>query len=219
MLKTKRLFDDKPYETLFESVVTHVGEGFIILEQTLFYPLSGNQNFDIGFINGHPVTEVHVESDSDGKLNLNAPIKHFIDTSTFSIGQHVRGDIDETRRIKTMRLHTASHLIEFFVKKLPYFLSVEGSFVDDVKDRTDYSLSKNIDQNLLRLIENQVNDFIAQAHSVSFSYQYGVRFWNCNGIEMPCCGTHVSNTKEIGEIRLSRKNKGKGLNRIEVTLV
>jgi len=38
-------------------------------------------------------------------------------------------------------------------------------------------------------------------------------------IEMPCGGTHVKNTKEIGKVRLQRINKGRGLERVNIFLV
>ena len=35
---------------------------------------------------------------------------------------------------------------------------------------------------------------------------------------MPCGGTHVRNTREIGAIRLKRRNPGRGVERVETTL-
>ncbi|RJQ19102.1 alanyl-tRNA editing protein, partial [Candidatus Woesearchaeota archaeon] len=43
--------------------------------------------------------------------------------------------------------------------------------------------------------------------------------WECADIKMPCSGTHVRNTQEIGTITLKRKNIGKGKERIEILLV
>ncbi|PHM65132.1 alanyl tRNA synthetase-related protein [Xenorhabdus stockiae] len=219
MLSTKRLFDEIPYEKHFEATVIYVGDDHIVLDQTLFYPLSGNQDFDIGSIGEYPVTAVHVDNTDEGKLDFSAPIRHYVTTDNFSIGQKIEGQIDSTRRLNTMRLHTASHIVEFFMRKMPTFLSIEGSFVNNEKDRADYFLSQNIDPQSLSALEQEVNRFISQGHEIIFKYQDGIRLWCCNEIEMPCCGTHVSNTKEIGTVKLSRKNKGKGLNRIEIKLV
>lgn len=218
MLTTKRLFDDNPYGYQFSANVTFVGEDYIILDQTLFYPFSGNQDFDTGTIEGEVVTAVYVDAPDEGRLDFSAPIKHFVITDKFNVGQCIRGNINSVRREATMRLHTASHLVEFFVKKNPEFLSVEGSLVNSVKDRTDYLLAKNIDSQGLAELELQINNFIKQGHSVTFEFEDGLRIWCCDEIRMPCCGTHVLNTSEIGQVKLSRKNKGKGLNRIECSL-
>lgn len=215
---TTRLFDELPYERTFSAIVTLVGEDYIILDKTLFYPLSGNQDFDIGIINGKPVISVSLDCNGVKPFSLQGSIKHFMDTRNFHVGQVVECEIDFDRRLRTMRLHTASHLVEYFMAQLDTFISVEGSFVSSEKDRTDYFLSKNLDSDTLIKLEGRVNDFIAVGHAVVFEFLNEKRFWICNGIKQPCCGTHVSNSLEVGIIKLSRKNKGKGLNRIEIHL-
>jgi len=42
------------------------------------------------------------------------------------------------------------------------------------------------------------------------------RWWECENIKYPCGGTHVKNTKEIGMVKLKRKNLGKGKERVEI---
>ncbi|MEG1212390.1 MAG: alanyl-tRNA editing protein [Leclercia sp.] len=218
MLTTKRLFDENPYEFQFDANVTFVGDDYIVLDQTLFYPFSGNQDYDTGTIEGQDVTAVYLDTSDQGKLDFSAPIKHLLITDDFAVGQRISGSINRARRATTMRLHTASHLVEFFIKQNPDFLSVEGSLVNSAKDRTDYLLAKNIDPQGLAELELQINNFINQGHPIKFEYEDGLRIWCCNEIRMPCCGTHVLNTSEIGQIKLSRKNKGKGVNRIECHL-
>lgn len=219
MLTTRRLFDEKPYDHEFEATITYIGDDYLVLDQTLFYPLSGNQDYDIGFIEGRQVNAVHVDDVGESRLDFTAPIKHYLAVDGLEVGQKISGKIDSVRRLNTMRLHTASHLIEYFLSKSPDFLSVEGSFVNGLKDRTDYILANNLDPKSLAVLELEVNDFINQAHPIDFQFQDDMRIWCCAGIKMPCCGTHVSNTKEVGQIKLSRKNKGKGVNRIETQLL
>ncbi len=46
------------------------------------------------------------------------------------------------------------------------------------------------------------------------------RFWRVEGFaQVPCGGTHLKRTGEVGAIRLRRRNPGKGRERIEITLV
>ncbi|MDC9596589.1 alanyl-tRNA editing protein [Xenorhabdus sp. XENO-2] len=221
MLQTKRLFDDAPYDCTFNANVIEVGEDYIVLDKTLFYPLSGNQNYDTGEINGVIVTAVSVEEkqNESNKLSFTSPIKHYVDTSEFEVGQQVIASINEENRLRTMRLHSASHVVEYFIRHMSSFLSVEGSFVNMEKDRTDYKMSESVTAELLASLEEQVNNFISQENEITFTAEDGLRYWQCRNIKMLCCGTHVSNTKEIGKVKLSRKNKGKGINRIEITLV
>jgi Ser-tRNA(Ala) deacylase AlaX len=45
------------------------------------------------------------------------------------------------------------------------------------------------------------------------------RYWEIRGFaRVPCGGTHLRRTGEIGEIELKRKNPGKGKERIEITV-
>lgn len=215
---TKRLFDENPYDSFFYAKIIYVGSDYVVLDQTLFYPLSGNQQFDKGTLNGIEVTFVEADSKNDNLLDFNSPIKHFVDISSFKVGQKVEGIIDINSRRKTMRLHTASHIVEYFVKQMDDFISVEGSFVNDEKDRTDYRFAKNLVPETLKQLENNVNKFIEKSKDITFKQEGNIRIWCCGDIKMPCCGTHVNNTSEVGKIILSRKNKGKGINRIEIHL-
>jgi Ser-tRNA(Ala) deacylase AlaX len=45
------------------------------------------------------------------------------------------------------------------------------------------------------------------------------RYWEIVGFaRMPCGGTHLRRTGEVGELELKRKNIGKGKERIEIYL-
>ncbi|AUH01416.1 alanyl-tRNA editing protein [Prodigiosinella confusarubida] len=221
MFTTIRLFDSSPYESNFTAKVLFVGEDHIILDRTLFYPLSGNQDFDSGIINNVDVTSTYVDVGEENlnKLDFNAPIKHYLNTSSFTVGQNVEGSIDFEKRWQTMRLHSASHIVEYLLSQHPDFMSVEGSFVNHEKDRSDYKLSNNLTPDGLAVLEEKVNEFILSDQDISCTISGKLRFWQCANISMLCCGTHVKKTKEIGQVKLSRKNKGKNVNRIEIRLL
>ncbi|MCW4627521.1 MULTISPECIES: hypothetical protein [Marinomonas] len=45
------------------------------------------------------------------------------------------------------------------------------------------------------------------------------RYWKVDGFaQVPCGGTHVKSTAELGVIKLKRKNVGKGKERVEIYL-
>ena len=44
--------------------------------------------------------------------------------------------------------------------------------------------------------------------------------WRIQNIaKVPCAGTHVNSTAEVGMVKLKRDNAGKGIERIRITLV
>lgn len=89
----------------------------------------------------------------------------------------------------------------------------------DKKECTDYLMREDISSGSLRVLELQANNFIHQRIPISAQTEKGVRYWVCGTAKAKCCGTHVGNTAEIGTIKLSIKNKGKGINRIELRLL
>lgn len=214
-MTTERLFDSDPYADKFTAAITYIGEDYLILDKTLFYPESGNQAGDTGYINNVTVKNTQL----DDKDNIYSNIRHYMDVSSFQVGQSVSGCIDSEKRQLTMRLHSAGHIVEYVLSQWPSYLSSEGSFVSHEKDRTDYLLRENITAESIKDLEGQVNDFISRELPIIFQTEGNIRYWICDTITMKCCGTHVSNTREIGPFRLTRKNKGKGLNRVETYLL
>lgn len=220
MNNTIRLFDDAPNESSFKAKVISIGEDYLVLDRTLFYPLSGNQIYDTGSINDIDVTHVSCEENNSNKyVSLQSEIRHYMDISGFMINQQVEGVINIKNRCLTMRLHSASHLVEHFITNLTGFVSTEGSFVNYEKDRTDYKFTTSLTSEDLKKVEKEVNEFIASDEKIITNISNGIKHWHCGDIKMFCCGTHVENTKRIGEVKLKRMNKGKGIYRVETYLM
>jgi alanyl-tRNA synthetase len=94
-----------------------------------------------------------------------------------------------------------------------------GSNVDAKKDRADYAHEGRLDPETLKKVEEDTNKFLSEGHPVTITVdEQGIRTWRCGPVEMHCAGTHVKNTSEIGEIKLKRKNPGRGEERIETSL-
>jgi len=89
----------------------------VILDQTIFYPQGGGQPYDTGIIksnDGDLVFRVQAVRFVDGIVN------HIgvVEKGKPSIGIEVQCFIDEDRRNRNSRLHSAGHLIDMAVKEM-----------------------------------------------------------------------------------------------------
>ena len=213
MLETKKLYNKDPYLSIFNAKILEINELKLILDQTAFYPISGGQSGDQGTINGLSVIDTQIED------NI---IKHIIESEpNFKIGLEVECKIDWERRYKTMRLHSASHIMEYFLLEHYGPLERIGSSVDDKKEKSDYLYDGRLLPEDLKIVEDNINNFISGQHQVIVSIDPenpDMRIWKCDELMEYCGGTHIRNTSEIGPIRLKRKNTGKGRERVETYL-
>jgi len=95
-----------------------------------------------------------------------------------------------------------------------------GSNVTEEKARVDFRHPESVSA-VLAALEPELNAFNAANHEISTyddSEKPGRRLWACDKWLMPCGGTHVRNTKEVGGLALKRKNIGSGKERMEITL-
>ena len=97
---------DSAYETKFHAEVIQKSEDSVVLDRTLFYPLGGGQNWDLGTIQGPngnlEVKEVRGRDDILHKLEIDHQLE---------IGDEITGVIDWDRRYSHMKMHTAQHLV------------------------------------------------------------------------------------------------------------
>ena len=119
-----------------------------------------------------------------------------------------------------MRLHTAAHIVyELLPEKLKQTPLI-GSNIHSDKARLDFDYEGSVNE-FLPDLEKQSNEFIAEDYKVETKEDeetQGKRWWLCKEWKMPCGGTHIKSTSEIGQIKLKRKNLGKNKERIEITL-
>lgn len=211
---TEKLYDDEPYLKEFKARVLRVDGNKVELDRTAFYPEGGGQAGDSGVIGGVKVVDTQKD---DGA------IMHVLETTlVISVGDGVDCEIDWERRHRIMRLHSAAHIMEHFLWKQLGHLERLGSYVDEKKDRADYEYEGRLPPEVLKEVEEATNEFLAEGHEIRIDpdpKQPDIRIWRCAEIEMPCGGTHVRNTREIGSLRLKRKNPGRGKERVETSLV
>jgi len=215
-LKTLPLYWEDPYMREFKAKVVKVEGNKVALERSCFYPRGGGQVGDTGVIEKAKV--VDTVKDEEGT------IWHILETETpFHVGQEVSGVIDWDKRYKTMRLHSAAHIV--YYKMVDVFGSQckppASGIVDSLKDRSDYLFPEGLDREKLKQAETLANGFIAENIPIkTWTDEEGIRHWLSEGLpEMHCGGTHVKNTSEIGHVRVERgKKPGAGKERIEIIL-
>jgi alanyl-tRNA synthetase len=208
---TEKLFYKDPYLKEFKATVTGIDGKKVTLDRTAFFPFSGGQASDTGEIGKCKVMDTVYEEKE---------IVHVLETCLIHTEEEVECGIDWDRRYTIMKLHSAAHLVyEFFVRKYGK-QKVIGSNITESKGRIDFDTNFNVGTGLENL-EKEVNGFISDGHEIKTyedSEKEGFRVWECGNMKMPCGGTHVKNTSEIGKICLKRKNLGAGKERIEVGL-
>jgi len=204
----KLLFYDDPYLKECEAHVLDVEDNVVWLDMTIFFAESGGQESDRGRING--VSLIDVRPDDFGHILGNPP--------PFRPGDTVCLELDWNRRYKLMRLHSAAHIVYFAVLEILGELEVIGSHVSEEKARLDYIFHGRISEyfsDIMKIVDKTLNQ---DANIVIYRKpdNPSIRIWKLGDWETPCSGLHVRNTREIGEIKLKRRNLGRDKERIEI---
>ncbi|UXD21724.1 Threonyl/alanyl tRNA synthetase SAD [Ignicoccus pacificus DSM 13166] len=236
---TELIYYKDPYVKTFEARVVKVlpEESAIVLDRTAFYPESGGQPYDTGRIvwEGGEAKVVNVQFKGD-------EVYHYLEGALPPEGSIIKGEIDWDRRYKLMRSHTLAHLLmaavnEKFREKVP----VVGSGLGLEESRMDFKAKIKKDD--LKEIDDIIRKWVEEGREVkihlfedpeeakklldSYGIQGGelteehlqkrpIRIIEIVGVNAdPCGGTHLKNTKEVGEFKLvKRESKGKGVTRI-----
>ena len=206
-----KLFWQEPYRTALDTRIASVDGEVVTLEETIFYAFSGGQESDAGTIAGRKVLEARKDG---GDIRYTLEEAHGLST-----GDAVTVAIDGARRMKLMRLHLAAEIIlELAYRNLPGIRKI-GAHIAEDKARIDFEWPENISK-LFRMMQEKAGALIAADHPIvsAFSDEAGERrYWEIAGFaRVPCGGTHLKRTSEIGAATLKRVNIGKGKERIEI---
>ncbi|HZT19789.1 MAG TPA: alanyl-tRNA editing protein [Dongiaceae bacterium] len=208
---TRKLFWPDPYRAALATRVAAVAGEEVRLEETIFYALSGGQESDRGTIGGRPVLEARKEGP---EIVYRLPEGHGLRP-----GQAVRVEIDWPRRYRLMRLHFAAEVVlELVYRRLPGTAKT-GAHIAEDKARIDFEHQGSLAP-LLPELQAEAQGIVAADHAIESGFSDEAaerRYWKIPGLaEVPCGGTHLRRTGEIGEITLRRRNPGKGRERIEI---
>ena len=86
----------------FDAKVVFSEGNLVALDETAFYPTSGGQLHDVGFLNDVKVVDVFKQ----GNVVL-----HKLEKNPFKAGEKVKGKIDFERRKQLMQHHSSAHLV------------------------------------------------------------------------------------------------------------
>jgi Ser-tRNA(Ala) deacylase AlaX len=208
---TKKIFWEDPYLTQLETHIATVKDNDITVEQTIFYALSGGQESDHGTIGNNRVLQARKE----GK-----EIVYTLENSHgLKPGDQVRMNIDWERRYKLMRLHFAAEIVLELVYQNLDSIEKIGAHIAQDKARIDFKWDENI-STVLPVIKKEALGIIEANQEIISAFsdeEKEERYWEIRGFSrVPCGGTHLRKTAEIGEIELKRKNVGKNKERIEI---
>ncbi|MDO8428740.1 MAG: alanyl-tRNA editing protein [Candidatus Diapherotrites archaeon] len=214
-MTVKILFRDQAYLKELKAKIVKIEQNKVWLDQTIFYAFSGGQITDTGTLNGIPVVQADMDKDTE-------EIVYTLESAEgLKIGQEVVIQIDWEKRYKIMRLHSLAHLTDRVFEQVCGKHECVGSNIDLTKSRLDYMYPENLNT-VLPKIQEQVQQLINEGHEIKRYIEPGTKnnwAWEMGNHKTFCGGTHVKNSKEIGNIKLKRANIGKGKERIECTLV
>ncbi len=210
MAKTK--FHEDPYCQQFDAEVIGVGDNFIVLDKTYFYPEGGGQSGDQGQIGLDKVLDT---KEADGE------VRHFTESlPSVSVGQKINCELDWNARYNIMRLHSLAHLIYLAFLVVAGKSKVIGSAVNKEKCRVDLAFFDDVDVERITEILNKMIQDNLEIKTWEDEKKQGFRWWQVTGYSpIPCGGTHVRNTTEIGHFKLSLKSLGKQGVRLYGTLI
>ena len=212
----------------------------LITNQTPFYGESGGQVGDQGLIQT-TVCKINI---NDTQKKVGDLFIHIgkIEKGSIKVGQTVNLSIDAIKRNNSKANHSATHLLhESLRRTLGKHVTQKGSLVSPDRLRFDFSHNKPIEKNEINKINKIVNDLVDESSDVQtrimspkeavklgalalFGEKYGdevrVVFMGKenNGFFSTelCGGTHVKNTKEIGDFKVvSQSSIASGVRRIE----
>ncbi|MEQ1814784.1 MAG: alanine--tRNA ligase, partial [Candidatus Nitrotoga sp.] len=208
--------------------------GVVVLDDTPFYAESGGQVGDCGVL--HSSHGVFAVEDTQ-KIQASVFGHHGImKTGKLTVGNSVNARVDVATRNRTMRNHSATHMLHKALREvLGGHVQQKGSLVDAEKTRFDFVHTQPMTAAEIHRVENLVNAEIlinaaTQARVMAiddaqktgalmlFGEKYGdeVRVLDIGTSRELCGGTHVSRTGDIGLFKIvAESGVAAGVRRVE----
>jgi alanyl-tRNA synthetase len=206
----------------------------VVLDTTPFYAESGGQVGDTGKL----VTAAGTFVVADTRKIQPDVFGHqgTLKAGTLRVGDTIKAQVDTARRARTMRNHSATHLMHKALREvLGAHVQQKGSLVDADKTRFDFSHNTPMTDEQIEQVERRVNTEILRNEATVarimrfdeavksgamalFGEKYGdeVRVLNIGSSCELCGGTHVARTGDIGFFKIvSESGVAAGIRRVE----
>jgi alanyl-tRNA synthetase len=209
-------------------------QGIVVLDTTPFYAESGGQVGDQGLIQA---AAAKFEVEDTLKIQADVFGHHGVLASgVLKVGDAVGAEVDQHLRGRTIRNHSATHLMHKALREvLGSHVSQKGSLVDPDKARFDFSHNAPVTAEQIAQVEAIVNREIlanvaTESHNMSFDdavkhgamalfgEKYGdeVRVMDIGSSKELCGGVHVHRTGDIGLFKIvAEGGVAAGIRRIE----
>jgi alanyl-tRNA synthetase len=215
---TEQLYFDDPLTLEFTAGVTESrlldgGRFGLVLLRTYFYPTSGGQEHDTGFIGEARVLDVYKD---------NGTIIHVVDRSLTPGDYPAR--IDRDRRIRAMQHHTGQHILSASFLEVADIESVSANINGNSPSTIDLEVGE-IAPEILRQAEDFANGILFENRTVKSYYvtdadvanipfrkppkvSWRIRVVEVDGFDYtPCGGTHCLNTGMVGLIKILKTER------------
>jgi alanyl-tRNA synthetase len=231
---TERLYYHDSYLFEFDAEVREASapdsRAAVILDRTAFYPTSGGQVFDTGWMllsEHYKVRVAEVIEREDGT------IVHFLEAAPrLEMGSRIRGEIDVDRRRDHMQQHSGQHVLSaafvrlFEMPTVSFHMGAEYCSID-----LD---TKSLSAQQVEAAEALANDVVMENRPVEIHFvtpeeamglglrklppmeKEQLRLIDIHDFDLTACGgTHVASTGQIGCILLRKTEKVKQGWRVE----
>ena len=209
-------------------------DAVVVLDHTPFYAESGGQMGDTGELR-NAASRFLVEDTLKIQSDVFGHHGRIVE-GTIKVGDTVVARVDAEKRAKTMRNHSATHLLHKALREvLGAHVQQKGSLVNAERTRFDFAHNGPMTAEQIRKVEAIVNaEILANEATVArvmpieeaqksgammlFGEKYGdeVRVLSIGSSKELCGGTHVQRTGDIGLFKIvSESGVAAGVRRIE----
>jgi alanyl-tRNA synthetase len=222
---TDRLYYHDSFLYDFEAEVSEVLNSprpALILDRTAFYPTSGGQVFDMGWITSDANTKLRVTEVADTE---DGKVIHYLEaTKDLQPGARVHGQIDATRRRDHMQQHSGQHVLSAAFLRLHNLPTVSFHMADDYCS-IDLD-TPTLTQKQIESAERLANEIILENRPLEVRFVtreeagklglrkvpvtdrnelriIDIRDWDLSA----CGGTHVAQTGQIASVLLRKAEK------------
>ncbi len=219
---TEQLYYKDVYMREFDAEVQKVvGDKYVVLDNTCFYPEGGGQPADHGWLTSGTEKYEVVDTQKIGKV-----IVHKINSlPKFKEGSAVQGILDWDRRYSLMKAHTVTHLINGAARRvLGEHVWQSGTQKGLETSRLDITHYRRLSPDEVHKIETRANEAIAANMTVETTWyprneaesRYGFRLYQGGAVPgkdirvvktgdwdvEACAGTHLRHTGEVGYVKI-----------------